>query len=167
MARVLETHGLPPERARSLAALAEGAPGRALALEGEEIARVHERLLPALDTLRDVPAAAISSLAQELARGPLDAALSAVVAWYRDVLQTALVGDELPLRNPSFAPAVRTAAARLSPAARLRQLEVVCDTLDGLGRNANRMLAVETMLLWLREVERGIPPQGATWASGR
>jgi hypothetical protein len=30
----------------------------------------------------------------------------------------------------------------------------VCDTITGLGKNANRMLSVETMLLWLREIER-------------
>jgi hypothetical protein len=36
----------------------------------------------------------------------------------------------------------------------LRQLEVVCDTIDALGRNANRVLALETMLLALRALER-------------
>jgi len=46
----------------------------------------------------------------------------------------------------------------------LRQLEVVCDTIGALEKNANRMLSVETMLLWLREIERG-PLAGADEAS--
>jgi hypothetical protein len=71
------------------------------------------------------------------------------------VLQVALVGDALPLRNPSAAPAIRAAATRLSPAALLRQLDTVCDTILALEKNANRTLALETMLLWLREIERG------------
>ena len=48
---------------------------------------------------------------------------------------------------------------------RLRQLEAVCDTLEALGRNANRMLALETMLLWLREIERGRSAAVTPWTS--
>jgi hypothetical protein len=90
-------------------------------------------------------------------------ALSTAVGWYRDVLQAALLGDALPLRNDDVAAAVRAAAARHLPAVRLRQLEVVCDTLEALGRNANRMLALETMLLWLREIERGNTVAVTSW----
>ena len=52
----------------------------------------------------------------------------------------------------------RSAASRRSPAVLLRQLEVVCDTIGDLEQNANRMLSLETMLLWLREIEREASP---------
>ena len=97
--------------------------------------------------------ARLSRTAQELSRGALDAGLATALAWYRDVLETALTGDP-PRRNPDAAAAVRVVADRSPPARTLRQLEVVCDTIDGLSRNANRVLALETMLLALRALER-------------
>jgi DNA polymerase-3 subunit delta' len=153
VARVLVTRGVAAERAAQLAALADGSPGRALAMEGEPETRARERLLEALPRLRELDAKALSDLAQELSRGPLDAALATAVGWYRDVLDTALAANR-PLRNPGAAPAVRAAAARLSPPALLRQLEAVCDTILDLEKNANRMLSFETMLLMLRDTER-------------
>jgi DNA polymerase-3 subunit delta' len=167
VARVLAARGLPAPRARELAALAEGSPGRALELEGEDATRACTRLLAALPGLRELPAVELSQIAQELSRGGTDAALAAAVGWYRDVLATALTGDALPLRNPGAAGAVRAAAARLSPAARLRQLEAVCDTMLALERNANRMLSLETMLLCLREIERAAsgPGHATEWKS--
>jgi DNA polymerase III subunit delta' len=153
VARVLVARGVPAERAAQLAALADGSPGRALAMEGEPETRARERLLEALPRLRELDAKALSDLAQELSRGPLDAALATAVGWYRDVFDTALAANR-PLRNPGAAPAVRAAAARLSPPALLRQLEAVCDTMLDLEKNANRMLSFETMLLMLRDTER-------------
>ena len=158
VARVLIARGVAPERARVLGALAEGSPGRALELEGDEQGKARDRVLRALPALADLAAAELSQLAQELSRGAADAALSAAVAWYRDVLETSLVGDGLPLRNPEAAAAIRTAAARRPPVARLRQLETVCDTIAALEQNANRMLSLETMLLWLRDIEREASP---------
>ena len=75
----------------------------------------------------------------------------------------ALLGNDARVRNLDARSAVQAAAARLGAPTRLRQLEAVCDTIDALGRNANRMLALETMLLTLRETERGTPPR--SWTS--
>jgi DNA polymerase III subunit delta' len=158
VARVLTARGVPEERARELAPLAEGSPGQALLLDGDDERRVRERLLADLPRLGTLTAREVSDLAQEVSRGAIDAALAAATAFYRDVLQTVLLGDALPLRNPASADGVRTTAARLSPAALLRQLAVVCDTIADLGKNANRMLSIETMLLWLREIEREAAP---------
>jgi DNA polymerase III subunit delta' len=154
VARVLEAAGLPAERARRLVALAEGSPGAALALESDDAARARDAVLEALPRLGTLGAAEVSALANEIARGGGEAALATIVAWYRDALAVALLGAETPLRHAEVA-AVHATAARLSAPALLRQLEAVCDTIDGLGRNANRMLALETMLLCLRENERG------------
>jgi len=153
VARVLVAQGVAPDRAALLAAEAEGSPGRAVALSGDEEARARTAVLKALPALGTLDAAALSALAQELSRGPVDAALGTTAAWYRDVLETALTGDP-PRRNPDAAAAVRAAADRSPPARALRQLDVVCDTIDALGRNANRVLALETMLLALRALER-------------
>ena len=155
VARVLEARGLDLERARRLAPLAEGGPGRALALDDEDEMRARALVLERLPELARLDAAEVSQLAQEMARESLDAALAATVAWYRDVLQVRLVDDALPLRNPDVAAAVRRAAAGTTTEDLLRQLEGVCDTILALERNANRVLALETMLLWLRDVARG------------
>jgi DNA polymerase-3 subunit delta' len=152
---VLVARGLEPARAARLAPLAEGAPGRVLALEAEAAARARERVLAELPRLAALDAPALGHLAQDLARGPSDAALATALAWYRDVLHAHVAGDAIPPANADVAAAVREAAAGTSVPRLLRQLTVVCDTIDGISRNANRTLALETMLLRLRAVDRG------------
>jgi DNA polymerase-3 subunit delta' len=166
--RVLMARDVPAERARELAALAEGCPGRVLELETDDAAAARADVLATLPALHGLSADQVSASAQKLSRGALETALAAAVAFYRDVLQTALLGDEFPLRNPDAAEAIRGLAARLPATVVLRQLEAVCGTIDALGRNANRMLCVETMLLWLRELERAAPATpriSPTWES--
>ena len=158
VARVLAARGVAPERATLLAAEAEGSPGRALASSGDEEVRARDAMVGALRTLRTLDAAALSTLAQDLARGPADGALAAAAAWYRDVLETRLTGDP-PRRHPGAVAAVRAAADRSRAECTLRQLELVCDTIGALDRNANRILAIETMLLGLRALERDDSPR--------
>src|SRR5207244_8141328 len=82
--RVLTARGVAPEQAALLAAEAEGSPGRALALAGDEEARIRTAVLKALPERGTSDAAALSALAQELSRGAVDAALGTTAAWYRD-----------------------------------------------------------------------------------
>ena len=166
--RVLEARGIAPDRARQLAPLAEGRPGAVLGLEAADHAGARDEMLRTLAELSSLGADRVSRAAQALSRGALDVALAAAVSFYRDVLQVTLTGGDLPLRNPDVATAVRAAAARVAPAAVLRQLDAVCGTIDALGRNANKMLSLETMLLWLREIERSSPHPpalAAVWES--
>lgn len=153
--RVLVARGLAPEQARRLAALADGRPGRVATLDGEEEAAVRDALLDALPRLASLGAPEISRLAQELARGPVETALAATLGFYRDVLESGLLGADHRLRNPDADHAIRAAAARLPAPTVLRLLEAVCDTIAAVERNANRTLALETMLLCLRETEHG------------
>jgi DNA polymerase III subunit delta' len=146
VATVLVARGVEPGEARALAAIADGSPGRALTLtDGESRAQ----LLGALARLPALPAHELSDVAQKVARTRVEDALDAAVAWYRGLLKTTLLGDPPPAGD--------VAAASLPPALRLRQLEAVCDTLGALERNANRTLALETLLLRLREIERSAP----------
>jgi DNA polymerase-3 subunit delta' len=155
--RIIEAHGIEPGEAEVLASLAEGSPGRALALAGDDERQARRTVLEMLPALRTLDAAEVSKRAQELARGAGDAGLAVVLAWYRDVLEAALLGPDATLRFPAHAAETRAAAGRLDAAAVLRQLEAVCDTIRDIERNANRTLAIETLLLWLRQVERGDP----------
>jgi hypothetical protein len=51
-------------------------------------------------------------------------------------------------------PALRAVAAHTTVPAVLGALETVCDTIRAIEQNANRVLALETMLLALRRLER-------------
>jgi len=160
--RLIEGHGIDAAEADVLASLAEGSPGRALALAGPDEQQARRTVLDTLPELRTFDAAEISKRAQDLARGAGEAGLAVMLSWYRDVLGAALLGPDAPLRLPAQATHIRVAAARLDAAAVLRQLEAVCDTIRDIEKNANRTLAIETLLLWLRQVERGDPAVLAT-----
>jgi len=155
--RIIETRSIEAAESEVLASLAEGSPGRALALAGPDERQARQSVLETLPALRTLDAAEISKRAQELARGAGDTGLAVMLSWYRDVLGAALLGPDAQLRLPGHAADVRTAAGRLDAAAVLRQLEAVCDTIRDIERNANRTLAIETLLLWLRQLERGDP----------
>jgi hypothetical protein len=65
------------------------------------------------------------------------------------VLRYAVLGAAGVARHQSCLTAIAQLATRLSIEGALQQLTIVYDTLQALGRNANRQLAVENMLLQL------------------
>lgn len=155
VAQVLRVRGIDDGRARVLAARAGGSIGQALALADDEQDTLRTRVLDTLAQLPERSADDLCALAAEAGRGATERALEAAVTWYRDLLGLVLGADQDALRNPDAARPLQAAAARLTPDAVLRALEEVCDTLTAIGRNANRVLAIETMLLDLRRLERG------------
>jgi DNA polymerase-3 subunit delta' len=165
LARFLEREGVPSGQVALLVARSAGSPGRALALRDQAGAERRARLLERIGRLPELSAAEVSSLAQTVARGDVEPALEAVAAWYRDLLGL-VAGAEAPLRNPDVGDALRAAAARGTVRGVLHQLEVVCATIEAIERNANRALALETMLLALRRIERD-PEQVPAWTSIR
>ncbi|HEV7731558.1 MAG TPA: DNA polymerase III subunit delta' [Candidatus Binatia bacterium] len=161
--RLLVGRDVPATQATLLAARAAGSPGRALSLVDDPDAALRSTVLERLAHLPDLSAADVSGMAQKLAKDSADAVLETIVAWYRDLLGLA-AGAPMPLRNPDAQPALDAAAARTTTSTVLRQLEVVCDTVDAIGRNANKVLALETMLLALRQLERH-PVRDAAWTT--
>jgi DNA polymerase-3 subunit delta' len=153
----LAARGVAGDTAALAAAQAGGSLGRALALAGEEHTALRRRVLDVVATLGDRGAHELSALAQEIGRGAFEPALDVVLAWYRDLLAHACGAADLGARNPDLRRALATAAVRTDPETVLRQLALLCDTVDALDRNANRVLAIETMLLALRRLERGAP----------
>lgn len=153
LGEVLGSHGVTRDALRALAARSGGSPGRALELAADGMEDVRTRVLEALPRLAEHSAAELSRLAQDLGQSSVEVALGTAVSWYRDVLGAVLgvAGDP---RNADMADTIGRAAAARPPAAVLRQLALVCDTIEALEQNANRQLALETMLLRLRAIER-------------
>ena len=165
MARVLERHGVPKNEAALLIARADGSPGRALALRADAHPEQRARLLERLGRLPELSAADVSALAQTLARGEVEPALDVIVSWYRDLLGL-VAGEAAPVRNADVESQLRATAARSMLDVVLRQLEAVCDTLELIDQNANRVLALETLLLALRRLERD-SQRNPEWTSVR
>lgn len=154
VATALEARGVAAAEAALLAAQAEGSLGRALALADGERTALRSRVLDVLGTLGARPAHELSALAQEVGRGGPGPALEVALAWYRDLLAHACGTPALAYRHPDRSAALAAAARTTEPAIVLRQLERLCDTIGDLERNANRVLAIETMLLALRRLDR-------------
>lgn len=154
---ILEARGIPGPRAELLAAQGHGSVARALALDDETHAGLRAQVLGTVADLPARTAADLSALAQDMARGP-DAGLRVLLSWYHDLLRGSL-GAPAPLENPDH----RALLLRLAPGRdtvrTLRQLALVCDTIRAVEHNANRVLAIETLLLALREIEWTHSPQ--------
>src|SRR5262249_36617971 len=118
--------------------------------DGEEAVQTRARVLDALVHLGSRSAAEISEVAQELAKGTLELALTVSLAFYREALEVALGAEPAAPRTADGIPSLR-----LTEAARLRHLDAVWDPVDAVAQNANRVLAPETMFLARGGIERG------------
>ncbi len=152
--KILIARGAPAEARAAAVARAGGSPGRALALLDDPDRAARTRMLDQLAALPHATAADLSATAQALARDDVDVALETAVTWYRDVLGLVVEGPEAALRNADADALLRTTANRLPAPTVLRALDAACDTIRAVERNANRALALETMLLHLRHIER-------------
>jgi len=162
---VLGKHEVPAHALELLVARAAGSPGRALALGDEGDAELRSKLLDRLATLGRASAAELSALAQAAGRGNVAVALEVVLSWYRDLLRVCVEPGRSDLLNPDAGAALAAAAAHRTPGGVVAQLETVCGTIDDVERNANRTLALETMLLRLRRLENG--DAGESWTTAR
>lgn len=162
-----QAHGKESETAQTLALYSRGSIGRALVLDPqlftEERRYVEEELqkLPGssftdlsrfaewLVANRVKKSAKHSDAGEEYTAG--GDRLEIVLSWYEEVFRYAVLGNDGVVRHQSCLPAITQLATRLGVEGALQQLTIVYDTLQALGRNANRQLAVEDMLLRLSQ----------------
>jgi DNA polymerase-3 subunit delta' len=162
---VLVAHEVPTAALELLVARAAGSPGRALTLADEADGELRTRLLARLAELGRATAADLSALAQAAGRGNLAVALEVVLSWYRDLLRVCIEPGAGDLQNPDVAGPLAAAASHRTPGSIVAQLEEVCGTIDDVERNANRVLAIETLLLRLRRLEEA--DAGGSWTTAR
>jgi len=155
-----------PAIARMLALYSRGSIGRALALDPEvftEERRYVEEELQKLDQASFVDLSRFAEwlVADRIRKSARNAEttgeqpsgsdrLAIVLSWYEEVLRYALLGMEGVARHQECLSTIAKLAAKLSANGALRKLSVVYATIQALGRNANRQLAVEDMLLQLK-----------------
>lgn len=161
---LVQEHARQPTEAHALALYSRGSIGRALSLDAHVFTEERQRVIEELQQLRDAPFGQISSLAEWLvasrtkksrsqkasAENPSsEDRLELVLSWYEEVLHYLLLGQEGVVRYQDCLPAVMQTAQGLEAEQALRQLTIVYDTIQALGRNANARLTVEDMLLHL------------------
>ena len=138
--------GVDAPAARELAILAEGSPGRALALGRGLVGAGRARLIEALAGLNAARYVHLAHMAHELNHPEADAGvkLETLLAQYRDDALRAIGAPQLALHPPS------PAAAPASTHALLRRADAVYDAWSATRRgNPNRQLLFEALLLRL------------------
>jgi len=157
-----------PPTARALALYSRGSIGRALLLDPQVFTEERRYVEEELQKLDAASFSTLSRLAEWLVADrvkkpaknaePSEDSSSAsggggrleiILSWYEEVLRYTLLGPVGVARHQDCLPAIAAMATHLGAAGALRQLTLVYDTMQALGRNANRQLAVEDMLLQL------------------
>jgi len=159
---LVQEHAKDPTTAALLARYSRGSIGRAVVLDPEVFTEARQYVVEELQRLPGASFTAISRLAEWLVADrvkksaasqepaeerPAGDRLEIVLSWYEEVLRYLLLGPEGVVRYHDSLAIVAQTAAALRVSGALRQLTVVYDTIQALGRNANRQLAVEDMLV--------------------
>jgi len=163
---LIRTQDKDPATAHTLALYSRGSIGRALTLDPEvftEERRYVEEELQKLDhaSFVDLSRFAEWLVADRVRKSARNAEatserfngsdrLAIVLSWYEEVWRYALLGIEGVVRHQECLTTIAKLAARLGMDGALQRLSVVYATIQALGRNANRQLAVEDMLLQLK-----------------
>ena len=162
---LVRTQEKDPSTAHALALYSRGSIGQALALDPEVFTEERRYVEEELQKLASSSFGALSRFADWLVadrvrksaknvestgeRSSGSDRLAIVLSWYEEVLRYALLGADGVVRHQECLAAIAQLAAQQGPDGALRQLSAVYDTMQALGRNANRQLAVEDMLLQL------------------
>ncbi|MGH7961246.1 MAG: ATP-binding protein, partial [Candidatus Binatia bacterium] len=161
---LMQEHDKDAATAHMLARYSRGSIGRAVTLDAEVFTEARRYVVEELQRLPNASFTALSRLAEWLVADrvkksaasqepteerPAGDRLEIVLSWYEEVLRYVLLGPEGVVRYQDCLSAIAQAAVGLGVAGALRQLTLVYDTIQALGRNANRQLAVEDMLLQL------------------
>ncbi len=156
--------GLEADNASLLARYSRGSIGRALSLDLQTLIEERQQVVEHLSSVHGASFSTLSQLAEWLVadRSPKTkkkaetpealergARLELVLAWYEEVLRYLLLGNAAVVRYQDCLPALVRTTVNVSVSRALHDLNVVYDTIQALGRNANPRLAVEDMLLEL------------------
>lgn len=161
---LVREHGKDLVIARVLALHSRGSIGRALSLDPEVFTEERKYVEEELQKLGAMSFPDLSRFAEWLVadRVRKSAAieekegrstgdrLELVLSWYEEVVRCAALGPQSITRHHDCLLAVSDLASTLGVSGALRQLSIVYDTIQAIGRNANKQLAVEDMLLQLR-----------------
>ncbi len=172
---LVRKYGKDPATAHTFALYSRGSIGRAVTLDPQIFTEERQYLVRELRQLNSAAFSRLSRLAEWLVadRAKKSATndqptegrttgerLEILLSWYEEVLRYVVLGREGVVRYQDHLSAVAEAAAGLEVAEALRQLTVVYDTMQALGRNANRQLAVENMLIQLATIPRSLKARG-------
>ena len=156
--------GLEADTASLLARYSRGSIGRALSLDPQRLIAERRQVVEHLSTVRGASFSTLSQLAewlvadrssktQKKAETPhaleRGGRLELVLAWYEEALRYLLLGNVAVVRYQDCLPALARTTVNVSVSRALHDLNVVYDTIQALGRNANPRLTVEAMLLEL------------------
>jgi DNA polymerase-3 subunit delta' len=164
---LMQTHDKEHETAQALALYSRGSIGRALVLDPQLFTEERRYVEEELQKLSGASFTNLSRFAEWLVANRVKKSaktsdtgeeytaggdrLEIVLSWYEEVLRYAVLGADGVVRHQSCLSAITQLATRLGVEGALQQLSIVYDTLQALGRNANRQLAVENMLLQLSQ----------------
>lgn len=163
---LVRTQEKDPATAHILALYSRGSIGRALTLDPEVFTEERHYVEEELQKLDQASFGDLSRFAEWLVadrvrksarnaeatneRANGSDRLAIVLSWYEEVWRYALLGGEGVVRHQECLSPITKLASRLGVDGTLQRLSVVHSTIQALGRNANRQLAVEDMLLQLR-----------------
>ena len=151
-----EKKQLSSERARLIASLSEGCPGRALSMDTEDALEKRdavERLLTTISSdLQDVRILFEQAEMLMADKNDVQEYLDIMLVWYRDMYLLHEQGDADLIANADAVSRLQQAAGQLSARHIQRLFETVYQTKMDLLRNANLQLSLEVMLFSLTEV---------------
>ncbi len=147
---------LDPDRARLIASLSEGCPGRALSMDAADALKKRdsvERLFQTISSgLQDVRILFTQvEMFMENKHG-IQEFLDIMLVWYRDMYILREQGDGNLVANSDAIARLRQIAGRLSARQIRRLFDIVYQTKRNILRNANFQLTLEIMLISLTEV---------------
>jgi DNA polymerase-3 subunit delta' len=151
--RILAHHDVPDAERAAAVALADGRADRALTLAeqgtGAALLELALRVDEAVEAGRP---GTLVDLAEELARtGELGLTLETLATYYRDIACAGLGLEDGALSFRHSAERIRGRAERLEPGRAAGRVAMLRETADALERNANAEIALDALLLRLRD----------------
>jgi DNA polymerase-3 subunit delta' len=148
--RLLE-EGVPPDRARAAASLAEGRPGEAERLLQDENWAERERIIEELSSFPQVGGIRVLALAEEWSkdREKADLMLDMALLWYRDLLVLATTERKDLVINCDHLPELVSQAQRYTSGELIQALEIIEGCRPKLAGNVNLRLLLEDVFFTL------------------